>query len=78
MSKPNIFVDFVSSVSHANGVFRIILSQQVQDKESEEVGCLLIPAGQLQPILRAMADGANEIRDKLQAKRDETAAKDNE
>ena len=64
---PNIFADFVSSVSHSNGVFRITLSQQVQDQEAQEVARLLIPANQLQGVLRGIAEGANEIREKLQA-----------
>ena len=60
------FVELVSSVSHANGVFRITLAQQVEAGTSRPITRLLIPANQLQAVLRGVADGANEIREKLQ------------
>ncbi len=60
------FVEHVSSVSHANGVFRIVLGQQVEAGSAKPVTRLLIPANQLQAVLRGIADGANEIREKLQ------------
>lgn len=60
------FVELVSSVSHANGVFRITLAQQVEGGASRQITRLLIPANQLQAVLRGVADGANEIREKLQ------------
>ena len=61
------FVELVSSVSHANGVFRITLGQQVEAGRARPVTRLLIPANQLQAVLRGIAEGANEIREKLQA-----------
>ena len=69
------FVELVSSVSHANGVFRVTLGQQVEAGSTRPVTRLLIPANQLQAVLRGVADGANEIREKLQsqAKDDATA-----
>ncbi|PIW26278.1 MAG: hypothetical protein COW30_15560 [Rhodospirillales bacterium CG15_BIG_FIL_POST_REV_8_21_14_020_66_15] len=60
------FIELVSSVSHANGVFRITLAQQVEAGTARPVTRLLIPANQLQAVLRGVADGANEIREKLQ------------
>ncbi|MEK9671763.1 MAG: hypothetical protein VW268_04575 [Rhodospirillaceae bacterium] len=60
-------VELVSSVSHANGVFRITLGQQVEAGSARPVTRLMIPANQLQAILRGIADGANEIREKLQS-----------
>ena len=60
------FVEVVSSVSHANGVFRIVLGQQAEAGGAKSVTRLLIPANQLQSVLRGIADGANEIREKLQ------------
>jgi len=60
------FVELVSSVSHANGVFRVTLAQQVEAGAARQVTRLLIPASQLQAVLRGIADGANEIREKLQ------------
>lgn len=61
------FVELVSSVSHANGVFRITLAQQVEAGSARQVTRLLVPASQLQAVLRGIADGANEIREKLQS-----------
>ncbi|MAY68795.1 MAG: hypothetical protein CMM77_16915 [Rhodospirillaceae bacterium] len=61
------FVELVSSVSHANGVFRITLGQQLEAGSARPVTRLLIPANQLQAVLRGIADGANEIREKLQS-----------
>lgn len=67
------FVELVSSVSHANGVFRVTLGQQVEAGSATPVTRLLIPANQLQAVLRGIADGANEIREKLQTQSDEKA-----
>lgn len=67
------FVELVSSISHANGVFRVTLGQQVDAGTARPVTRLLIPANQLQAVLRGIADGANEIREKLQS---QTADKD--
>lgn len=61
------FVELVSSVSHANGVFRVVLGQQIDAGTARPVMRLLIPASQLQAVLRGIADGANEIREKLQS-----------
>jgi hypothetical protein len=70
------FVELVSSVSHANGVFRITLAQQVEAGSSRPITRLLIPANQLQAVLRGVADGANEIREKLKSQATDTAGKD--
>lgn len=74
------FVELVSSVSHANGVFRVTLGQQVEAGSTRPVTRLLIPANQLQAVLRGVADGANEIREKLQsqAKDDAKAGEDDD
>ena len=68
------FVELVSSVSHANGVFRVTLGQQVDAGAQRPVTRLLIPANQLQAVLRGIADGANEIREKLQGQTAERQA----
>lgn len=70
------FVELVSSVSHANGVFRITLAQQVEAGTSRPITRLLIPANQLQAVLRGVADGANEIREKLQSQAKDGDGKD--
>lgn len=73
------FVELVSSVSHANGVFRVTLGQQVDAGTARPVTRLLVPANQLQAVLRGIADGANEIREKLQSQAaDKDAAKDDD
>ncbi len=70
------FVELVSSVSHANGVFRITLAQQVEGGTARPITRLLIPANQLQAVLRGVADGANEIREKLQSQTKDAGGKD--
>ncbi|HAD86747.1 MAG TPA: hypothetical protein DCG48_05230 [Rhodospirillaceae bacterium] len=70
------FVELVSSVSHANGVFRVTLGQQVEAGTTRPVTRLLIPANQLQAVLRGVADGANEIREKLQSQAKDDAKDD--
>jgi hypothetical protein len=70
------FVELVSSVSHANGVFRVTLGQQVEAGSTRPVTRLLIPANQLQAVLRGVADGANEIREKLQSQAKDDAKAD--
>ena len=72
------FVELVSSVSHANGVFRVTLGQQVEAGSTRPVTRLLIPANQLQAVLRGVADGANEIREKLQSQAKDDAKSDDE
>jgi hypothetical protein len=74
----DIFVELVSSVSHANGVFRITLGQQVESGSARPVTRLLIPANQLQAVLRGIAEGANEIREKLQAQAADADGKDSD
>ena len=55
------FVDMLSNVSHANGVFRITLAQQeTEDVVTPQVK-ILIPANQLPRILQGVSDAVNEI-----------------
>lgn len=70
-SPTDYFVELVSSVSHANGVFRITMGEQVDQGSARSTLRLLIPANQLQAVLRGIADGANEIREKLKAQAEE-------
>lgn len=64
------FVDMVSNVSHANGVFRLTLAQQDVGNTTRPVVKVLIPATQLQAFLRSITNAANEIREKVQAQTD--------
>lgn len=61
------FIDMVSNVSHANGVFRLTLAQQDVENTTRPVVKVLIPATQLQAFLRSITNAANEIREKVQA-----------
>ncbi|NQW01587.1 MAG: hypothetical protein HQ483_17930 [Rhodospirillales bacterium] len=61
------FADLISNVSHANGVFRITFAQQHIDNEVRPAVRLLVPANQLQSMIKAIAGAATEIRDKVAA-----------
>ena len=63
---PEYFADLISNVSHANGVFRITFAEQEAENTVQNTVRLLIPANQLQNIMQAIANSANEIRDKVQ------------
>jgi len=55
------FVDMVSNVSHANGVFRITLAQQETEDAAVPQVKILIPANQLPRVLQGITDAAAEI-----------------
>ena len=61
------FADLISNVSHANGVFRLTFGQQGVDNQVQPVVRVLIPANQLQNVVRSITGAANEIREKVQA-----------
>ena len=61
------FADLISNVSHANGVFRLTFGQQDVDNQVQPVVRVLIPANQLQNVVRSITGAANEIREKVQA-----------
>ena len=63
---PEYFADLISNVSHANGVFRITFAEQEAENNVQNTVRLLVPANQLQNIMQAIANSANEIRDKMQ------------
>jgi len=65
------FADLISNVSHANGVFRLTFAQQDVGSASRPVAKILIPANQLQSMMRSIANAANEIREKVQAQIDD-------
>ena len=66
------FADLISNVSHANGVFRLTFAQQDVGKDVRPVVKVMIPANQLQGMMRSIANAANEIREKVQAQIDGT------
>ena len=68
------FADLISNVSHANGVFRVEFAQQHVNNEVRPVVRMLLPANQLQSMVRSIAGAANEIREKVQSQIDTQAA----
>ena len=67
------FADLISNVSHANGVFRVEFAQQHVNNEVRPVVRMLLPANQLQSMVRSIAGAANEIREKVQSQIDARA-----
>ena len=70
------FADLISNVSHANGVFRLTFGQQGVNNQVQPVVRVLIPANQLQNVVRSISGAANEIREKVQAQMDNGAKDD--
>ena len=70
------FADLISNVSHANGVFRVEFAQQHVNNEVRPVVRMLLPANQLQSMVRSIAGAANEIREKVQSQIDSRSATD--
>ena len=68
-----LFVERISNVAHANGVFRLTFAQRETADNVRPVVRVLIPANQLQNALRSITGAANEIRDKVQAQMEDTA-----
>jgi len=67
------FADVISNVSHANGVFRLTFGQQDVDNQVRPVVRVLIPANQLQNVVRSITGAANEIREKVQAQMNDSS-----
>ena len=68
---PEYFVDSVLNVSHANGVFRLILAQQEANNLQRSVVRVLIPANKLPMILQGISNSVKEIGDKIRAQQNE-------
>jgi hypothetical protein len=62
------FVERVSNMSHANGVFRITFAQQAEGDAVRPTVRLLIPANQLAPILQGINNAARDIGEQVQAR----------
>ncbi len=72
MSKlPSYFVEGIISVSHGEGVFRIILGQRAGENEQSEEVCLFLPASQLGNVLQTLSAAAREIGAKIKEKRED-------
>ena len=62
------FVERVSNMSHANGVFRITFAQQAEGDAVRPAVRLLIPANQLGPMLQGINNAARDIGEQVQAR----------
>ncbi len=62
------FVEAVSNVSHANGVFRVTLAQNEDENTVRPITRLLIPANQLPNILQGLNNAAKTISEKVREK----------
>ena len=65
------FVERVSNMSHANGVFRITFSQQSEGDTLRPQVRLMIPANQLSSILQGLSNAAKDIGEQVQARIEE-------
>ena len=65
------FVERVSNMSHANGVFRITFSQQSEGDALRPQVRLMIPANQLSSILQGLSNAAKDIGEQVQARIEE-------
>lgn len=65
---PEYFVEAVSNVSHANGVFRITFAQNEDEKTVRPITRLLVPANQLARILQGLNNAAKTIGEKVKEK----------
>lgn len=63
------FVETVSNVSHANGVFRITFAQNEDESSVRDITRLLIPANQLPRILKGLENAVKTIGEKVREKR---------
>ena len=59
------FVEVISNVSHANGVFRVTFAQQEAGSAVKPTTRLLVPANQLGRILNGLNNAAGEIGQKV-------------
>jgi hypothetical protein len=65
------FVETLSNVSHANGVFRITFAQNEDENSVRNITKLLIPANQLPRILQGLGNAVKTIGEKVQEKRED-------
>jgi hypothetical protein len=68
------FVEAISNVSHANGVFRVTFAQNEDENSVRPITRLLIPANQLPRILRGLNGAAKNIGEKVREKQEDFQA----
>ena len=69
----NLFVERISNVAHANGVFRITLGVNEDVNNVRPSIRLLVPANQLGPMLQGIANAAKDIAEKIQFEGDKAS-----
>ena len=69
-----LFVERISNVAHANGVFRITLGVNEDVNNVRPSVRLLVPANQLGPMLQGIANAAKNIGEQIQFKGDDSSA----
>tara|TARA_B100000700_G_C14309792_1_gene518756 strand:+ start:202 stop:513 length:312 start_codon:yes stop_codon:yes gene_type:complete len=70
----DLFVERISNVAHANGVFRITLGINEDVNNVRPSIRLLVPANQLGPMLQGIANAAKNIGEQIQFKGADDAA----
>ena len=70
----DLFVERISNVAHANGVFRITLGINEDVNNVRPSIRLLVPANQLGPMLQGIANAAKNIGEQIQFKGDDAPA----
>ena len=71
-----LFVERISNVAHANGVFRVTLGINEDVNNVRPSVRLLVPANQLGPILQGIANAAKNIGEQIQFKGDDSPAEE--
>ena len=69
-----VFVERISNVAHANGVFRITLGVNEDVNNVRPSTRLLVPANQLGPILQGIANAARDIGEQIQFTKEDAPA----
>ena len=70
----DLFVERISNVAHANGVFRITLGINEDVNNVRPSIRLLVPANQLGPMLQGIANAAKNIGEQIQFKGEDAPA----
>lgn len=64
---PEFFVDMITNVSMANGVFRVTFAQQEANNTSRAMVKVLVPSTQLAGVLNGLKKAADEIESRLKS-----------
>ncbi len=70
----HIFADQISRISLSNLNLRIELSQRAAENETAEVGTLIIPVGQANNFVNALANGLKQMEEQIKTKTEQAKA----